>query len=706
MASGGWRSVLIPARSVAPRRSLINLRREPLVLAATSVLAIAVPVGASRYLAGRVAALGPRLSALTGEPSSVGGVEAGLTGEVRLGGVEIGDVLRVDAIEASVAMSSLLSGELGADEIRLERPRLRAYVDGAGESNLARIVRRVAARRAAQPRGNGGRRLRRIVVTEGALVLDVVGIGHFEARGVELHPQRGGVRVVTGAVRGDVAAGPLALAATFARGGGDLALPEARLARFLVVGGRVEARPQGGGGSAALPIEAAALGWNVWGDGVLGLRGEVDGRGVAHPVIVTARPRDGAAHVRGTDVPLGWLASLAPAGVGLADARATGTVTLARTAGGWSAVGDAAIDGLVIDSRAISDAPFPIDAHVAIAIEGDRSVLDVRSVEISRGALQVAGHGRVRRGGPAGLAAGELELAVREARCLDLVAALPPAMRGPLGAMSMDGRAAATLRLAFDLDAPPGEGVELDADVAAGCAVLADPPEADVHALARVTDHAFPDGSRAPVGPGVGDWVALIALPAHVDGAFVAAEDSRFFDHRGFDLQQIARSLEVDLREGRFARGGSTISQQLVKNAFLTQRRTLDRKLQEAVLTWRLESTLSKRQILERYLNVIELGPGVYGVAAAARHWFGKPAVDLTIKEAALLAAMTPEPRSMSARLQAAGGLDAQSAERVDTVLRHMEHAGLITAWQRDAARREPLAFRRDAVSGPHLSRR
>ncbi|MCA9673680.1 MAG: transglycosylase domain-containing protein, partial [Myxococcales bacterium] len=276
---------------------------------------------------------------------------------------------------------------------------------------------------------------------------------------------------------------------------------------------------------------------------------------------------------------------------------------------------------------------------------------------------------------------------------------LPPPVAGPIGALALEGDLGGRVHLAFDLDAAAGDGVQLDVDLANRCRALADPPEADVVALAGVADHGFPDGSRAPVGPGVGDWTSMISLPGHVDGAFVAAEDARFFVHHGFDVTQIARSLEIDLREGRFARGGSTISQQLVKNAFLSQRRTLDRKLQEAVLTWRLEQALSKRQILERYLNVVELGPGVYGVAAAARHWFGKPPQDLTVVEAAFLAAITPEPRSASRRIAAAGGLDPDTAQRVTTVLRHMQRAGVISDRQRADARVERLSFRADALA-------
>jgi monofunctional biosynthetic peptidoglycan transglycosylase len=182
-------------------------------------------------------------------------------------------------------------------------------------------------------------------------------------------------------------------------------------------------------------------------------------------------------------------------------------------------------------------------------------------------------------------------------------------------------------------------------------------------------------------------------------GASAAARPiARFYDHGGFDLAEIARSLEVDLREQRFARGGSTISQQLVKNAFLSQRRSFDRKLQEAVLAWRLEARLDKRQILERYLNVIELGPRVFGLGAAARYWFDVPARALTIRQAAFLAALTAQPGSMSRRVRQAGALDPESADRVTLVLRAMRAAGALSAADSEDALTAPLRFASSAV--------
>ena len=125
----------------------------------------------------------------------------------------------------------------------------------------------------------------------------------------------------------------------------------------------------------------------------------------------------------------------------------------------------------------------------------------------------------------------------------------------------------------------------------------------------------------------------------------VAAEDDRFLDHDGFDWEGIERALERNAEEGRITAGGSTISQQLAKNLFLSSSRSWLRKGQEAAITMMIEATWDKRRILEVYLNVAEWGNGVFGAEAAARHYHGRPAASLGPAEAARLAVMLPNPR-------------------------------------------------------------
>ena len=140
-------------------------------------------------------------------------------------------------------------------------------------------------------------------------------------------------------------------------------------------------------------------------------------------------------------------------------------------------------------------------------------------------------------------------------------------------------------------------------------------------------------------------WLPYAHISSHLKRAVIAAEDSRFVEHQGFDWAGIELAFEKNLKKGKIVAGGSTISQQLAKNLFLSGHRTPWRKAQEAVITFMLERLMSKRRILEIYLNVIEWGDGVFGAEAAARHYFHGSARGLGPAQAARLAAMIPNPR-------------------------------------------------------------
>jgi monofunctional biosynthetic peptidoglycan transglycosylase len=146
----------------------------------------------------------------------------------------------------------------------------------------------------------------------------------------------------------------------------------------------------------------------------------------------------------------------------------------------------------------------------------------------------------------------------------------------------------------------------------------------------------------------VHQWVPYSRISSSLKRAVVASEDAKFTSHRGFDWEAIQEAHERNVREGEVVRGASTITQQLAKNLFLSGERRWWRKAQEAVITVMLETILSKRRILEIYLNVIEWGNGVFGAEAAARHHFGVTAANLTPDQAARLAAMIPSPRQYS----------------------------------------------------------
>jgi len=169
-------------------------------------------------------------------------------------------------------------------------------------------------------------------------------------------------------------------------------------------------------------------------------------------------------------------------------------------------------------------------------------------------------------------------------------------------------------------------------------------------------------------------WVPLSRVSRHLVHAVLSSEDQNFFGHQGIDWDAIEKSVQEDRKKWSFARGGSTITQQLAKNLFFTTHKSPVRKLRELVVAHWLEADLGKRRILELYLNVIEWGDGVYGAEAAAQRYYGKPASALDADEAAGLAAMIPNPRRINPRVDA--GRFARAQQRVVWL---MAHAGYLS---------------------------
>lgn len=147
------------------------------------------------------------------------------------------------------------------------------------------------------------------------------------------------------------------------------------------------------------------------------------------------------------------------------------------------------------------------------------------------------------------------------------------------------------------------------------------------------------------VGPKNRNWTPYGSIPSAMRKAVVVAEDGRFYEHDGVDFDALKEAMKTNIDKGKYAVGGSTITQQLAKNLYLSREKTLTRKVKEFVLARRIDDALTKNRILELYLNVVELGPMVYGVGHGARYYFGKSASELSTRECAFLAAMLPGPR-------------------------------------------------------------
>lgn len=215
------------------------------------------------------------------------------------------------------------------------------------------------------------------------------------------------------------------------------------------------------------------------------------------------------------------------------------------------------------------------------------------------------------------------------------------------------------------------------------------PPREELFALNRAPAIKFFDRTGkliASRGPNFGDKVTVASLPAYVPRAFLAAEDKRFYQHGPVDLMGIARAAYANYRAGRVVQGGSTLTQQLAKGLFLTPDQTLKRKVQEAVMAWRLEQMLTKDQVLELYLNRTYFGANAFGIDGAARAYFGKSASQLTLSEAALLAALPKAPSRMALTRNMPAALARQRL-----VLDAMAGEGWITAQdEADALRDTP----------------
>jgi monofunctional biosynthetic peptidoglycan transglycosylase len=168
-------------------------------------------------------------------------------------------------------------------------------------------------------------------------------------------------------------------------------------------------------------------------------------------------------------------------------------------------------------------------------------------------------------------------------------------------------------------------------------------------------------------------WVPLSQVSPYLIKAVIIAEDDKFWSHEGFDFDAMQKALEKDIKKKKFKAGGSTISQQLAKNLYLTPAKNPVRKIKEAILTWRIERQLNKKRIMELYLNVAEWGDGLFGVGTAARKYYGKSAGALGAREAATLAAALPNPR----RFQP-GGTSRYAATRAERIYQIMVRRGIV----------------------------
>jgi membrane peptidoglycan carboxypeptidase len=286
--------------------------------------------------------------------------------------------------------------------------------------------------------------------------------------------------------------------------------------------------------------------------------------------------------------------------------------------------------------------------------------------------------------------------------CGDALASMPKGLMPKLDGLAMAGTLEAHGAVSLDTRARDKAVVELAIDQR--CRVTKVPAALDTSQFQRPFELRVydPKGNShiETFGPGTATWTPFERISPYVVDALLTCEDGAFFSHHGFSGFAIRNALLANLKAGKFLLGASTISMQLAKNVFLDRRKVLSRKLQEAVLTAWLEQSMTKPEILELYLNVVEFGPNLYGIGAAARHYFGRPASDLDPLEALFLVSILPSP----VRSHGMWERGAPSEGYLSYLRRLMreEHArGRLDDDEYADAKDEPLAFHRPDDPAP-----
>ncbi len=464
--------------------------------------------------------------------------------------------------------------------------------------------------------------------------------------------------------------------------------------RLVLSGKKKVALDVSGGGSLfdGLALTATLRGSEV----TLSLHGSDPAR---RQVVVSARwnPQTIELVADAQDIPLRPLGGLAAhRALGLENAKASlyAAVTVDRPSLKAEFALDAKVGGLALLHPSIDLVPWR-DQAASLALQGTIDLASGRvdlaggKLKLLAASLSLEGWVEVSR-----TPRGSLVLSTPRHEplpCAALLLGQPAPVQQALSGLEVDGKLGFTMAAGFDARA--WEGMKLDVTVKPVCSVRSEPAAlATLLPVLRQSTAPLRVPTKLPLGPFHPDFVPLAAMPRHLTGAFLTSEDSKFFKHHGFDLEMIRHALAQDLENRSFERGASTITQQLAKNLFLSHRRTLARKLEEAVLTWRLQELLSKERVLELYLNVIELGPGIQGVKQAAREYFGKEVAALTPLESAHLAALTPNPHVLARRFRD-GKVDEGWQQRLYDLLGMMKRHGRLSSADLSAARSSKLVL-------------
>jgi len=382
--------------------------------------------------------------------------------------------------------------------------------------------------------------------------------------------------------------------------------------------------------------------------------------------------------------------------LGVDAASFTGNAQLLLDHEGRSLVFD--VEGAIRDVGLRSARLAPEDIHGVTGSFAARGMLSrdgllrVDAARAAMGAAQIVGSGNIER--HADSWAASIHLDVPPTDCNAAVSSLPAALVPALRGVSFGGSLAIGVRLAFDtrnLDA-----LSLGLDVRDGCRATRVPEPLDRDHFRKAFEQriVLPDGSTSTklTGPGTADWTPLDAISPFMQIAVLTTEDGAFYSHRGYSPAAIRASIVANLKAGRFVRGASTLTMQLAKNLFLSRDKTLSRKIEELVLTDYLEQIFTKEELMELYLNVVELGPSIYGVTTAADYYFGRTPGELTLPEAFFLATLLPSPIRYS-RMHERDTVPDGWMRNIDSLITIAHKRGNVTDADLEDATHEPIVF-------------
>ncbi len=335
-----------------------------------------------------------------------------------------------------------------------------------------------------------------------------------------------------------------------------------------------------------------------------------------------------------------------------------------------------------------------LEGRATLDLQRELLELDLSKAQLGQVYARLVGE---LEGFSSGLPRFKLTVDFPEQNCAHLLRSVPKGFAPELEKARLRGSIWFKFDFELDLkDVRKSIRMDVDGDLEQ-CEALSLGPELDVDALNdpgyvhRVVVNGEDLG--VDVGPGTGDYAPLMQVPRVVQAAAYGTEDLDFFEHNGFRIGLIRRALILYLERGYFAYGGSTISQQLVKNLFLTRHKTISRKFQEAVIVWAMERKVTKERIFELYLNCIEYGPKIWGITRAARHYFGKHVSQLNAAEAAFLMGLKPDPGYGYLQFHR-GKLNSQWKKQLQQVLKRLLDMGAISNEQYQFYTNSELQFR------------